>query len=107
MPKYVASRTMAPGPADWNATVLDGDAVDAVEALKSEDGGDLLKFGTGSLSRDLLARGLVDEYHFWMFPVVGATGTRLFEGVDLTHLRRVGVTELDSGITILVFAPKD
>src|SRR5687767_13286447 len=58
MPKYVASRTMTPGPADWNATVLDGHAVDAIEAL--------LKFGTGALSQDLLARGLVDEYHFWM-----------------------------------------
>jgi len=105
MPKYVASRTMAPGPAAWNATVLEGDVVEAVSSLKHEDGGDLVKYGTGELSRTLLAHRLVDEYHFWMFPVVAGRGQRLLDDVDLTHLRLVDVDRFDSGIVVLVYTP--
>src|SRR5262245_6594949 len=36
LPKYVASRTLKA--ADWNATVIDGDAVDAVSRLKRKPG---------------------------------------------------------------------
>jgi len=49
MPKYVASRTLRE--AEWNATIIDGDVTEAIAALKREDGGDLLKFGTGELDR--------------------------------------------------------
>jgi hypothetical protein len=34
-PKYVASRTLH-GPLEWNATLLEGDAADAVSRLKAE-----------------------------------------------------------------------
>ena len=56
MPKHVASRTLRE--TTWNATVLEGDAAEAIAALKAEDGGDLLKFGTGELDRALLEHGL-------------------------------------------------
>ena len=35
MPKYVASRTLR-GPLEWNSTLLEGDATDAVSRLKAE-----------------------------------------------------------------------
>jgi dihydrofolate reductase len=47
-PKYVASRTLAPGPAEWNATILEGDVTEALSRLKAEPGGSILKFGTGT-----------------------------------------------------------
>ncbi len=34
-----------------------------VDALKAQDGDDILKFGTGELSRTLLEHGLIDELH--------------------------------------------
>ena len=104
MPKYVASNTLEA--ADWNATILHGDAVEAVADLKRRPGQDLLKFGTGEFSRALLANRLVDEYHFWLFPVLAGSGTRLFEGVDVTHLQLVDETRFGSGIVVLVYAPK-
>ncbi len=73
MPKHVASRTLTD--ATWNSTVLQGDAATAVAALKAQPGGDLLKYGTGELDRTLLEHGLVDEYHFWVFPVIGAAAS--------------------------------
>jgi dihydrofolate reductase len=107
MPKYVASRTLTD--TTWNASVLDGDdAAAAVAALKEQPGGDLLKFGTGELDRPLLENKLVDEYHFWMFPVVAGSGERLFDGVglDTTHLKLVETTPFDSGIVVLTYNAK-
>jgi dihydrofolate reductase len=106
MPKYVASRSMPAGEAEWNATVLEGDAVEAVRALKEEgDGGNLLKFGTGEFSRALLEAGLVDEYHLWLFPEVVGQGDRLFEGARGT-LALADTTRFGSGIVVLRYAPK-
>lgn len=106
MPKYVASTTLS-GTPKWNATVLEGDVVEAVKQLKAEDGGNLLKYGTGEFSKVLLEHKLVDEYHFWVFPVIAGSGQRLLEGMALTHLELVGSTTFKSGIIIHKLAPKD
>lgn len=104
MPKHVASRSLIE--TTWNASVLGGDAVQAVRELKRRDGQNLLKYGTGEFSRALLEHKLVDEYHFWLFPVLAGSGTRLFDGVDVTHLQLTGTTTFDSGIVVLQYAPK-
>ena len=105
MPKYVASRTLTE--TTWNAQLLEGDVADAVRRLKEEDGGDLIKYGTGSFSKTLLDHKLVDEYHFWIFPVL-ARGERLFGDIDLdiTHLELLGSTTFKSGIIVHKLAPK-
>ena len=104
MPKYVASRTLKD--ATWNATIIQGDAVEGVKKLKQGDGGDIIKYGTGEFDVDLLKHKLVDEYHFWVFPVVAGNGQRLFDGIDLTSLKLLGTTNLDSGIVVLKYGPK-
>jgi dihydrofolate reductase len=105
MPKYVASRTLTEW--KWNAQPLEGDAADAVRRLKESDGGDLIKYGTGSFSKTLLENKLVDEYHFWIFPVV-AEGENMFHGtgIDITHLDLLGTTTFKSGIVVHKLAPK-
>jgi dihydrofolate reductase len=104
MPKYVASRTLTE--TKWNAQLLEGDAVEAVARLKEEDGGNLLKFGTGEFSKALLDAKLVDEYHIWVFPVIAGSGQRLFDGQPLTHLELLGSTTFKSGIIVHKLAPK-
>jgi dihydrofolate reductase len=104
MPKYVASRTLET--ATWNATILDGDIAEQIAKLKELDGGDILKFGTGELDRTLLAHRLVDEFHFWYFPVIVGSGQRLLDDVDVTHLQLAGSTVFDSGIVVLKLTPK-
>jgi dihydrofolate reductase len=105
MPKHVASRTLTD--LEWNATVLQGDAVEAVQKLKEQDGGSLLKYGTGEFSKALLAHKLVDEYHLWVFPVVAGSGDRLFDGIDPVHLKLLDSTTFKSGIVVHKLAPKD
>jgi dihydrofolate reductase len=104
MPKYVASKTLTD--TTWNATVLEGDTVDAIVKLKDEDGGSLLKFGTGELDRTLLENNLVDEFHFWYFPVLAGGGQRLIDGVEPTHLELLDIARFKSGIVVHVLAPK-
>lgn len=105
MPKYVATRTVTDW--KWNAQPLEGDAAEAVRKLKAEDGGNLIKYGTGSFSKTLLEHKLVDEYHFWIFPVV-ASGETMFQGqgVDITHLELLDSTTFKSGIVVHKLAPK-
>jgi dihydrofolate reductase len=104
IPKHVASRTLSE--TTWNASVIDGDVAEGVAALKAQDGGDLLKYGTGELDRTLMEHGLVDEFHFWVFPVLAGGGQRLIEGIDTTHLRLVDASVFSSGIVVHVLEPK-
>ncbi|GAA1814888.1 dihydrofolate reductase family protein [Agromyces neolithicus] len=78
--KFVVSRHPQPEP-DWqNSTVLVGDAVDTVAAVKQTDGPDLTILGSGELVGALAAAGLIDEYVLIIHPVVLGTGMRLFGG---------------------------
>ncbi len=105
-PKYVASRTLTE--TTWNATLIQGDVADEVAKLKEQPGGNILKWGTGELDRTLVEHGLVDEFHFWYFPVIVGAGKHLFEGAgfDTTHLKLVDVDRFDSGIVVHVYVPK-
>jgi dihydrofolate reductase len=104
MPKHVASRSLKE--TTWNASVIEGDVAEGVAALKAQDGGDLVKYGTGELDRTLMEHGLVDEFHFWVFPVIAGAGQRLAEGIDTTHLRLVDASVFSSGIVVHVLEPR-
>ena len=105
LPKYVASRSMPPGAAEWNATVLEGDVADAVASLKDQPGENIVKYGTGEFSKTLLEHKLVDEYHFWVFPEIAGEGERLLDGFRAS-LQLLDTTRFGSGIVVLKLAPK-
>lgn len=102
MPKYVASNTLKE--VTWNSTLLGADIAGEVAKLKQDK--TLLKYGTGELDRALMAHNLVDEFHFWINPVVVGAGQRLFDHIDTTHLNLADVKRFASGIVILVYTPK-
>ena len=80
MPKYVASRSLAE--TEWNATLLGPDPSSAIARLKAQPGKDLIKYGTSRFDNTLVRDRLVDEFRFWIRPVVAGAGQRLFEDVD-------------------------
>jgi dihydrofolate reductase len=106
MKKYVASRTLSE--TTWNATLIEGDVAEEVAKLKEQSGKNILKWGTGELDRTLVEHGLVDEFHFWYFPVIVGAGKHLFEGtgIDTTYLKLADVNRFDSGIAVHVYVPK-
>ncbi len=75
--KYVATTTLQS--ADWNnSTLLKGDVVPQITALKGEDGPEIQVHGSWNLIQTLLANDLVDEFRLMIFPIVLGTGKRLF-----------------------------
>jgi dihydrofolate reductase len=106
-PKYVASRTLAEPLAWENSFLLEGEAVDAVAALKREVPGDLVVLGSGELVRTLARAGLVDEYTLSIHPLTLGTGTRLFaEGeVSYATLELVGAVPTTTGVIIATYRP--
>ena len=77
-PKYVVSRTLTEPLAWRNSTLVEGDAAEAVAALKREEGGDLHVIGSTELVRALLEHGLVDELRLMIDPLTLGGGKRIF-----------------------------
>jgi dihydrofolate reductase len=98
-PKYVASRTLTEPLPHPNSTLLKGDAIEQVAALKHESGQDLVVLGSGVLVRDLAAAGLIDEYVLTTIPVVLGSGTKLF-GDTYIPLKVVNSVTTSSGIVV-------
>lgn len=106
IPKYVASRTLQE-PLSWNSSLIKGDLTDAVTNLKRQHRGNLLSFGCGELAYELVTRGLADEIHFWIQPVVWANGDRAFHGRQV-RLQPITSTMFTSGAaTLLCYRPAD
>lgn len=103
MPKHVASRTLRA--TEWNATLLEGGAADAVSALKHGDGGDLLIYGSGTLVDELTRHGLIDEYRLMVHPVLVGAGKKLFESLGETaDLSLEDVRTTDTGVAVLTYS---
>ena len=105
MPKYVASRSLTQ--TKWNATLLGPDPSSGIARLKEQPGKDLIKYGTSRFDDTLVRNHLIDEFHFWIRPVVAGTGQRLFEDVDTSGLDLTLTDErrLENGSVILSFTP--
>ena len=100
LPKHVASRTLK-NPAWNNSHVIAGDLPCALKMLKAESGQDILVFGSGKLSAELLRHGLVDELTFLVYPVVLGMGQRFFESSPHVALKPAETREMDKGVTLL------
>jgi len=103
--KYVASRTLTT--LDWNnSTLLHGDVVPAISALKAQPGPDLQMIGSGNLIQTLQAAAQIDEYNVWTFPVVLGRGKRLFgEAARPSALRLVRSRTSVSGVVMSTYVP--
>jgi dihydrofolate reductase len=103
--KHVASRTLKS--LQWNnSSVLGGDVVSAITALKGQPGHDLQIIGSGNLIQTLQAASLIDEYNVWAYPVVLGRGKRLFEkGARPCALRLVASKVSKTGVVMCTYVP--
>jgi dihydrofolate reductase len=103
--KYVVSSTLQSG--DWNNSEIVGPySAEAIRALKERVDGNLYVSGSATLVRAMLADGLVDALHLFVFPVALGAGLRLFEeGGAPTKLKLAGDESYDSGVVHLTYGP--
>ena len=105
-PKYVVSRTLGEPLAWQNSTILEGDVVEVVAALKQEDGADLHVIGSTELVHALIDHDLVDEFRLMIDPVVLGGGKRLFvDDGTLRPLRLVDSQVTSTGAILATYAP--
>jgi dihydrofolate reductase len=103
--KYVVSSTVT-DPQWENTTVLSGDPVQEVQALKEQQGLDIVVTGSIMLCHTLINAGLVDEYRLFVYPVVQGRGRRLFpDGFELPRLRLLETRGFRSGVAYSRYCP--
>ena len=91
-----------------NTTLVRGDAVEAVRALKQDGTGLLSTLGSLSLSRSLLSAGLVDRFRVVMFPVItGASGSeRIYDGYPDVALEMTASRLFDGRTQLVEYRPR-
>ena len=103
--KHVASRTLKS--LQWNnSSLLGGDIVSAITALKAQPGYDLQIIGSGNLIQTLQAASLIDVYNVWAYPVILGRGKRLFEnGAKPGALRLTASKTSTTGVVMNTYVP--
>jgi dihydrofolate reductase len=104
--KVVFSRTLKN--VSWRNSRLAGrNVIKEVSALKHSPGKDLLVYGSGKLVATLTKLHLVDEYRFWVYPVVLNKGHPLFKGLkERLSMRPAKISVFDSGVVLLCYEAK-
>ena len=104
-PKYVVSGSLQT--ADWNnSTILAPYSADGIRNLKGKVDGDIYVSGSGTLVRAMLADGLVNELHLFVYPVARGAGQRLFAGSGpATKFSLAGSEAYSNGVVHLSYAP--
>ena len=88
-----------------NTTVLSGDPVEEVRALKDRPGGDIVLTGSMTLAHTMIEAGLVDEYRLFTYPAVQGRGRRLFpDGHEVPRLELLEARRFGNGVGYLRYA---
>jgi dihydrofolate reductase len=103
LPKYVVSSTLD-APKWTNATLVTGDVVAEIAALKERLAGDIVVYGSSQLVHTLMEHDLVDELRLMLYPVVLGTGARLFgETSDSRPMHLTTIATLGDGLAYLTY----
>jgi dihydrofolate reductase len=99
MPKIVFSRTLEQ--AGWNTTIARELVPEQIEELKARPGGDLV-VGGADLAAAFMRHDLIDEYRFYVQPVLLGRGRPLFQRSDTKISLRLAETRtFGNGVVLL------
>jgi dihydrofolate reductase len=102
--KYVVSATLETW--TWRNSELVG-PYDAgvIRRLKERVPGGIYVSGSGTLVRAMLADGLVDELHLFVYPLTRGEGPRLFEDTPASKFTLAASEAYDNGVLYLRYHP--
>jgi dihydrofolate reductase len=104
VPKYVVSTTLTSADAWRNSTLIGGDVMARVRALKEQPGKNILIDGSSVLVHALAQHGLIDEYHLIVYPLVLGGGKKVFAEGARVNLRLVEARPIPSGVVLTRYA---
>ena len=104
MKKYVVSTTLPDASAWRNSTLIAGDVVAAVRALKGQSGADIYVDGSSVLVHTLAQHDLVDEYSLLVYPVSLGGGKKVFPDGVRVNLRLIESRPFPSGVVLMRYA---
>ena len=98
--KYVA--THRPESLEWGPVGdLGADIMEGIRDIKSNDGNDLIVWGSSTLTSVLLEQGLVDDVVLIVYPVLLGRGKRFFsDSVDPRELAFVSTKATPTGVLL-------
>jgi dihydrofolate reductase len=104
--KYVVSATLTE--ASWrNSKIVGPYDPDAIRSLKDEVDGDIYVSGSGMLVRAMLADGLIDGLHLFVYPLTRGPGPRLFpEEAAPGKLSLAACQSYENGVVYLAYRPQ-
>jgi dihydrofolate reductase len=98
--KYVVSGTLTE--ATWrNSQIVGPYDPEALRRLKDETEGNLYVSGSARLVRAMIADGLVDELHLFVFPLTRGGGPRLFPDGEQQKFELAACDNYDNGVVYL------
>jgi len=101
-PKYVVSSSLQA--ADWGPSTILPYAPDAIEKLKNQIDGTIDVSGSGTLVRAMLADGLVDDLHLFVYPLALGSGQRLFaDAAPPAKFALASSVAYDNGVVYLAY----
>lgn len=105
-PKIVFSTTLQSS--QWeNTIVVNGDFVKEINALKQQNGGDIIAYGGAKFVSSIIKNNLIDEYHLMVNPTIIGSGLHIFNEIgqhlalDLQECKK-----FDCGIALLKYIKK-
>jgi dihydrofolate reductase len=100
--KYVVSSTLEAG--TWqNSEILGPYRADVIRRIKGEVDGGIYVSGSGTLVRSLIADGLIDELHLFVYPLTRGGGPRLFPHDPPTKWSLARSATYDNGVLYLAY----
>ncbi len=106
-PKYVVSTTLTTASAWRNSTLIRGNVVEEVRALKAQPGKNILIDGSSVLVHTLAQHDLIDEYSLHVYPMVLGSGKKLFADGLRVSFRLLESKPLPSGVVFMRYAKGD
>ena len=106
-PRCAPSVAAASSSTDWsNSEIVGPYSAETIRALKDRVDGNLYVSGSVTLVRAMLADGLVDELHLFVFPLAHGTGQRLFaDSGAAIRFALAGSEAYSNGVLHLTYRP--
>lgn len=98
VPKVVLSTTMTQEGLE-KTTVISDNLTDNINKIKSQEGKDIMIFGSPRASHSLMNEGLIDEFWIFVNPVLLGQGIPLFKDItEITKLKFVESKTFSCGV---------